>query len=325
MGEAQVGLFVEETAEHLHVEWLLPDDLEVADVLAAVGAARRAAQSLRGPDQVWGFAPSLWRRLVPGGLPDGVHDFTGVAGPGGVAAGTQRSVWLWAAGNAWEKVWAACTAADAHLGPLAEQRFELRCYTPFDNRDPTGFIDGTENPELDEALQVSLFPDGGSAVLIQKWVHDLVAFNALTTAEQEDVFGRTKATSVQLPDDVMPPTSHVSRNVVEDDHGEELHIFRRNTPFATLHEAGTMYIACTNDPARVDLMLARMFGVSGDGLIDDLTRFSVAVSGSYYYVPSMTALTQALGQLDAEPAMQPDARRAADDLGIGTLRAAPSS
>ncbi len=320
MGDAQPGLFVEETSEHLHVEWLIPQEVPVDDVLGAIRDARRAAQSLRGPDQVWGFAPSLWRRLVPGGLPEGVDDFAGVSGPGGVAPATQRSVWLWAAGNAWEKVWAAGMAADAHLGPVSTQRFELRCYTPFDNRDPTGFIDGTENPELDEALQVSLYPDGGSTVLIQKWIHNLAAFNALPIAEQENVFGRTKADSVQLPDDVMPPTSHVSRNVVENDVGEELHVFRRNTPFATLQDAGTMYIACTNDPARVNLMLDRMFGVTDDGLIDDLTRFSAAVSGSYYYVPSLTALTEAGGSLDAESSDQPVEAAPSDDLGIGSLR-----
>ena len=167
---------------------------------------------------------------------------------------------------------------------------------------------------------MSLYPDGGSTVLIQKWIHNLAAFNALPIAEQENVFGRTKADSVQLPDDVMPPTTHVSRNVVENDVGEELHVFRRNTPFATLQDAGTMYIACTNDPARVNLMLDRMFGVTDDGLIDDLTRFSAAVSGSYYYVPSLTALTEAGGSLDAESSDQPVEAAPSDDLGIGSLR-----
>lgn len=320
MGDAQPGLFVEETSEHLHVEWLIPQEVAVEDVLTAIRGARFAAQSLRGPDQVWGFAPSLWRRLVPGGVPDGVDDFNGVSGQGGTAPATQRSVWLWAAGNAWEKVWAACMAADEHLSAVSAQRFELRCHTPFDNRDPTGFIDGTENPELDEALQVSPFPDGGSAVLLQKWIHNLAAFNELSIADQEKVFGRTKSDSVQLADDVMPPTSHVSRNVVENDLGEELHIFRRNTPFASLQEAGTMYIACTNDLARVDLMLARMFGSSGDGLVDDLTRFSSAVSGSYYYVPSMAVLREVLGPLSAEPLPTLGGPEQSDDLGIGSLK-----
>jgi putative iron-dependent peroxidase len=320
MGRPQPGLFLEETAQHLHVEWLLPADVAVADVVAAVTAARRASQSLRGPNQVWGFAPSLWRRLSPEGLPADVHDFEGMTGPGGTAPGTQRSVWLWAAGNVWEKVWAACSAADAHLVALSVARYELRCYTPVDDRDPTGFIDGTENPELDEAVQVALYPDGGSAVLVQQWVHDLAAFNALPQSAQEGVFGRTKQDSEELPEGVMPETSHVSRNVIENADGEELHIFRRNTPFASLEQAGTMYIGCTNDPARTDLMLARMFGVSGDGLIDDLTRFSTAVSGSYYFVPDMDALTAVFGPLDAGDEQSQPQPPAKSELGIGSLR-----
>lgn len=316
-GRAQPGLFVEETAQHLHVEWLLPDEVPAAEVVQAVGAARRASSSLRGPNVVWGFAPSLWRRLDADGCPADVRDFAGVSGPAGVAPATQRSIWLWAAGNAWEKVWQACRAADVHLGAIAGDRFELQAYTPMDNRDPTGFIDGTENPEIDEALEVALYPDGGSAVLIQKWVHNLDAFEALDAGEQEAVFGRTKADSVELAEDVMPATSHVSRNVIEDADGKELHIFRRNTPFASLAEAGTMFIGASREPARIDLMLRRMFGATGDGASDHLTRFSTAVSGSYYYVPSMSALTEVFGPLDeadAEPAPT------GAGLGIGDLR-----
>jgi porphyrinogen peroxidase len=319
MGRPQPGLFVEETAEHLHVEWLLPADLPAATVVEAVGAARRDATTLRGPNLVWGFAPSLWNGLSVDGCPENLQDFGGISGPGGTAPATQRSVWLWVAGNAWEKVWQTARAADAHLSGIASDRYELHAFTPIDNRDPTGFIDGTENPEIDEALEVALYPDGGSAVLVQKWVHDLRAFESLSVAEQEAVFGRTKSDSQELAEDVMPPTSHVSRNVIEDADGEELHIFRRNTPFASVSEAGTMYIGASGDPARTDLMLARMFGATGDGLIDHLTRFSKAVSGSYYFVPSMEGLTQVFGSLDEDPEPEAGARERSD-LGIGDLR-----
>ena len=297
MGIPQPGLFIEETEHHLHVEWTFADDVVVSDVVNAVAAARRDSQTLRGPDQVWGFAPSLWKSL--GDLPTDILDFQGVSGSGGTAPATQASVWFWAAGNVWEKVWAACAAADAQLSQLAVNRRWLHCYTGVDNRDPIGFIDGSENPELDEALSVSLYPDGGSAVLVQKWVHDLAAFNALPLSAQEAVFGRTKADSIEFADDVKPPTSHSSRNVITDENGEELHIFRRNTPYANMDEAGTLFIGCTRQPERIERMLARMFGASPDGLTDALTQYSRAVTGSWYWVPPVEALTGAFGALDA--------------------------
>lgn len=324
---AQPSLFVEETPEHLHVEWTLRPDVPTADVVAAVAKARRDSAFLRGPNQVWGFAPSLWRRLSDGAVPDDVQDFSGVSGPAGTAPATQRSIWLWAAGNVWEKIWRSCRAADAALSGVTTERVELRCFTAVDDRDTTGFIDGTENPGPDEALRVALYPDGGSAVLVQKWVHDLSAFESLPLPAQEAVFGRTKEASIQLPDAQMPPTSHVARNTIEDARGNELHIYRRNTMFASLAETGTMYIACANDPARTDLMLARMFGATGDGLHDALTQFSKAVSGSYYWVPPMDSLTTVLGGLtDTDDPEQEETAEAAPpriDLGIGSLRAYP--
>lgn len=214
---------------------------------------------------------------------------------------------------------------DQALAPIASDRVELSAFTPYDNRDLTGFIDGTENPLIDEALEVALYGEGpgegGSIVLVQKWVHNLSAFYSLSEKAQEEVFGRTRADSVQLSDADMPATSHVSRNTIHDAAGEELHIFRRNTPFASLAEAGTMYIGASCDPSRTDRMLQRMFGASGDGGIDMLTRFSTAVSGAYYFVPSMDALTRVFGSLDSEddeaaPAPAP----ASTSLGIGSLR-----
>lgn len=328
---AQPGLFVEETPEHLHVEWTLRPDVPTADVVAAVAEARRASAFLRGPNQVWGFAPSLFRRLADDAVPADVRDFSAVSGPAGTAPATQHDIWLWAAGNSWEKIWRSCRAADNALAGIAANRAELRCFTAVDDRDTTGFIDGTENPGVDEALQVALYPDGGSAVLVQKWVHDLPAFEALPLPAQEAVFGRTKDASVQLPDDQMPPTSHVARNTIEDADGNELHVYRRNTMFASLAETGTMYIACTNDPSRTDLMLARMFGATGDGLHDALTRFSRAVSGSYYWVPAMDSLSAVFGGLAGDEEEQPDHDGGAEaapvrvDLGIGSLRAYPEA
>ena len=66
-------------------------------------------------------------------------------------------------------------------------------------------------------------------------------FNRVHFEEQEKIIGRTKDTSVELDEEVRGPQSHVSRTVIEE-NGVELHIFRRNTPFGTATEHGTMFI-----------------------------------------------------------------------------------
>ncbi len=125
-------------------------------------------------------------------------------------------------------------------------------------------------------------------VLVQKWTHDAAAFEGLPIEEQEKVIGRTKATSTELAEEVRGPQSHVSRTVIEE-HGVEQHIFRRNTPFGTATEHGTMFIGFSSDPQRLARMLARMAGAD-DGIRVALTRYTTAVSGAYYFVPSVEAL-----------------------------------
>jgi putative iron-dependent peroxidase len=122
-----------------------------------------------------------------------------------------------------------------------------------------------------------------------RWVHDLIAFDRLTVREQERVIGRTKADSVELSDAEKPATAHISRvQVTVGD--EELEIFRRSVPYGSPHEHGLYFVAFSAERSRFDVMLARMFGTTDDGLRDRLTEFSRPVSGAYYFAPSQNAL-----------------------------------
>jgi putative iron-dependent peroxidase len=264
-------------------------------------------------------------------MPDDVVDFTGIgAGNAAGAPVTQSDIWFWCHGNSFEAVWHTAAAVRDALAPIAALQRHQRAYKGGDSRDPTGFIDGTENPLIDEAHEVALVPDGapgagGSAVFVQRWVHNLAAFQALPLAAQERVFGRTKADSTQLPPESMPPTSHVSRNTVTDATGDELHIYRRNTPFADIDIAGTMFVGATRDPDRLNEMLRRMFNQAGDGLHDALTGFSTPTSGSWYFVPALSGLTTVLGALAADDDEDDDAgsdgtQSPRRTLGIGSLR-----
>ena len=172
---------------------------------------------------------------------------------------------------------------------------EVEGFHYLDDRDLTGFIDGTENPEGDERAEVALIDNdpgfiGGSYVLAQRYVHNLPKWEKVDDKEQEGIIGRTKPDSVELDDDVMPETSHVSRVVIEED-GEELEIVRHSLPYGKASgDAGLFFLAYSKDNTILEKMLANMFGTSDDGLHDHLMDYTSAKSGAYFFAPSVEML-----------------------------------
>ena len=295
MHVAQSGIFALGTGSHSYLEFDLLEPADPGMLVQAIANLREPRTTTGGVNLVAGFRPSLWRHLAPQGLPAAVTDFEQeVRGVDGYTMpATQHDLWLWVAGHAYDKVFDVTREAVQALASLAALALEVAGWTYKENRDLTGFIDGTENPSLSVAPEVALIPDGspgagGSVVLVQKWLHDAAAFEALAIEEQEKVIGRTKETSIELAEEVRGAASHVSRTVIEE-HGVEQHIFRRNTPFGTATEHGTMFIGFSRDQHRLARMLARMAGAE-DGIRDALTRYTMAVSGAYYFVPSVEAL-----------------------------------
>jgi porphyrinogen peroxidase len=127
-----------------------------------------------------------------------------------------------------------------------------------------------------------------------KWVHDLVAFDRLSIAEQERVIGRTKTDSMELSAADKPSNAHIAR-VETTVAGNEVEVFRRSVPYRTASEHGLYFVAFSADRSRYDLLLTRMFGTAPDGVRDRLTDFSRPVSGSCYFAPSLNALNELAG------------------------------
>jgi len=295
MRVAQSGIFALGTGSHSYLEFDLLESANPLTAVQAIANLREPRTTTGGVNLVAGFRPSLWERVAPQDMPAGVRDFDqAVRGVNGYTMpATQHDLWLWVAGHAYDKVFDVTREAMQVLAPTAILVSEVAGWTYKENRDLTGFIDGTENPSLSVAPDVALIPPqspgaGGSILLVQKWMHNAAAFDALPIEDQEKVIGRTKDTSEELDEEVRGPQSHVSRTIVEE-HGEEQHIFRRNTPFGTATEHGTMFIGFSRDQHRLARMLARMAGAE-DGIRDALTRYTTAVSGAYYFVPSVESL-----------------------------------
>jgi putative iron-dependent peroxidase len=297
MHVAQSGIFALGTSSHSYLEFDLLEQAEPLPLVQAIANLREPSMTTGGVNLVAGFRPSLWARVAPEEMPAGVTDFEqDVHGVDGYSMpATQHDLWLWVAGHAYHTVFDVTREAMTALAPIARLMTEVAGWTYKESRDLTGFIDGTENPPLSEAPEVALVPDGspgagGSVVLVQQWTHDVVAFEALPVEEQEKVIGRTKKDSTELDEEVRGPASHVSRTVIEVD-GVEQHIFRRNTPFGTATSHGTIFIGFSCEQQRLARMLDRMAGAE-DGIRDALTRYTTAITGAYYFVPSVEALRE---------------------------------
>ncbi len=294
MPTPQPGIFALGTRSHHYLELDLVAGATPSGVLDAIAGLREPRTTTGGANIVIGLAAALWRACDPGGVPAGAAGFEAVRGVEGFEMpATQHDVWVWIAGGSIDVVFDVARAVAVTLRPVLSLSTEQPGFTYRDSRDLTGFEDGTENPPLDEAPEVAIVADGcpgaGSSIAIfQKWVHDLGAFHELSLQDQEAVFGRTKADSVELDDTVRPASAHISRvQITDGDH--ELEIFRRSTTFGSLQEHGLMFVGFSADPGRFDRMLARMAGAD-DGVRDRLTHFSTPVSGAYYVVPPVEAL-----------------------------------
>jgi porphyrinogen peroxidase len=201
----------------------------------------------------------------------------------------------------------------------------------FENRDLLGFVDGTENPDGPLSVSASQIGDedpdfaGGCYVHVQKYVHDMTAWESLSVTEQELVIGRTKLEDIELDDDDKPPNAHIALNVIEDETGTELKIIRHNMPFGEIGkgEFGTYFIGYSRTAAVTERMLTNMFIGDPPGNTDRILDFSTAVTGSLFFAPSADFLDDppdapGTASTPAEPA----APGAVQDgsLGIGSLR-----
>jgi putative iron-dependent peroxidase len=295
MVTGQTGIFALGDAAHGFFEFALRDGADATAFVQAVADLRPPRTTVGGVNLVVGFRPELWRTVAPQDAPANVHDFEReVRGPDGFAMpATQADLWVWYAAAAYDIVFDLGKATVEALAPFAALERETTGWSYKHTRDLTGFEDGTENPNLYEAPSIALIENGapgagGSVLLFQQWRHDMARWTALPEERQEQVIGRTKPDSIELKGAAMPADSHVSRTKVVE-HGDELDIFRRNVPYGTVSEHGTLFIGFSADQHRLHKMLEQMAGADG-GPRDALTRFSTPLTGAYYFVPSVQAL-----------------------------------
>lgn len=243
-----------------------------------------------------GIGSELWDRLSPAKRPAGLRPFRAVKANGRVAPATGGDLFVQITSGRHDLNLDLAMGLVRRLQSLATVAEEIHGFRYRDSRDLTGFIDGTENPKGKARAAAALIGEedrpfaGGSYVVVQRYVHDLEGWRRLSDREQEQIIGRTKRSSVELPKAKKAQTAHISRVVIERD-GAELQILRQSYPWGTVREAGLYFAAYTKSFDVFDSMLARMMGTTGDGLHDRLMEFSRAVTGATFFVPSIETLS----------------------------------
>lgn len=270
---------------------------------------------------VVGIGAGLWDRMFDGPRPAGLHAFRELAGAAHTAVSTPGDLLVHLRARRMDLCFELAARLLERLDGLAEMADEVHGFKYFDERDLLGFVDGTENPDgaaAEAAVCIGAEDpefEGGSYVIVQKYLHDMDAWNALPVEEQERVIGRTKLADIELPDAVKPANSHVAQTTIVDPDGTERQIVRDNMPFGTLGSAefGTYFIGYSATPDVTEQMLRNMFIGNPPGNYDRILDFSTAVTGGLFFVPTADFLDDPPARgAPAEPEPKPEVEADAD-------------
>lgn len=266
---------------------------DMADRIQAIKRSMNIRADKANLKLTLGFSDKAWDYLFPGAKkPKELEDFQGIKGDKQDAPATEADLFLHVRATDPAVTYMVVDQIMGYLRPVTELVDETQGFRYFEGRAIIDFIDGTENPVDEEAVEWGVIGDedpdfiNGSYAFAQKYVHDLDAWRALPTEMQEKFIGRHKFSDIELEDDEKDPQAH---NVVAQDNrdGEEHKIVRMNVPFSNPGEGvrGTYFIGYARYWDVTKQMLTNMF-TQNDKLLD----YSKPVTGQLFFVPSLDIL-----------------------------------
>jgi putative iron-dependent peroxidase len=246
---------------------------------------------------VMGFGSDSWERLFGHPRPAKLHPFREIRAGKRHAIATPGDLLFHIRAKRMDLCFELATQIMGRIGDAVSPVDEVHGFRYFDDRDLIGFVDGTENPRGEAAIDAVLVGEedaafaGGSYVIVQKYFHDLDGWNALSTEAQERIIGRKKLSDIELDDSIKPSSAHSALTTIVED-GKEVKILRDNMPFgrATQGEFGTYFIGYSRSPHTIEQMLENMFVGRPTGNYDRLLDFSRAVTGNLFFAPTATFL-----------------------------------
>jgi putative iron-dependent peroxidase len=285
---------------------------------------------------VMGIGCDAWDRLFGDPRPAELHPFREIRAEGRHAVSTPGDLLFHIRAKRMDLCFEVTTQIMASLGDAVSAVDEVHGFRYFDDRDLLGFVDGTENPRGEAVIDAAIIGNedaafaGGSYVIVQKYLHDLDAWNALSTEAQERIIGRTKLSDIELDDSIKPTSAHNALTTITE-NGQDLEIVRDNMPFGRVgtSEFGTYFIGYCRTPRVTEQMIENMFVGRPPGNYDRLLDFSRAVTGTLFFVPSATFLESvndvapaaAGDSAEPTPNTTSSAAPATDgSLGVGSLK-----
>ena len=279
------------------------DAVEKATELCGSFAAMVKSMRNRFPDAevsaVIGFGAKAWTKLFPElPRPKELEIFKEIKGAKHTAVSTPGDLFFHIRAKRRDVCYELAAMVSNALQGATEHIDEVHGFRYFDGRAIIGFVDGTENPETDEAYGFATIGDedpffkGGSYAFAQKYIHNMSKWNNLSTEEQEKAVGRRKYNDLELNDEEKPENAHNAVTNITGEDGSELKIVRANMPFANpaKGEFGTYFIGYAGTFTTTRRMLENMFIGDPAGNSDKLLDFSTAVTGTLFFVPTFDLL-----------------------------------
>jgi putative iron-dependent peroxidase len=287
---------------------------------------------------VMGFGSQAWDELFGPPRPKELHVFQEVRAGERHAVSTPGDLLFHIRAKRMDLCFELASQIMTRIGDAVAPADEVHGFRYFDDRDLIGFVDGTENPKGEAAAEAVLIGEedavfaGGSFVIVQKYLHDLDAWNELSTEAQESIIGRKKLSDIELDDSVKPTSAHNALTTIVE-NGKEIKILRDNMPFgrASHGEFGTYFIGYSRSPRTIEQMIENMFIGRPPDNYDRLLDFSRAVTGNLFFAPPAAFLEAvgdegptAAGLATQEPSSKkfsrPALRETGGSLGIGSLK-----
>ncbi len=268
----------------LYLTFTLKSD---TDTLAAINTLKAVLALVDGEHIVLALGNSLVQLL--GGKIDGLRDFKTIEGSQVSLPSTPAALWCWCRAGQREEL----VHQLRHLRRILSTAFELQqvvdAFKVGTGRDLSGYEDGTENPEDMAAINAAIVQEkpanlnGSSFVAIQQWQHNFIQFEAMSEFEQDNMIGRRKIDNLELED--APESAHVKRTAQEN-FTPEAFILRRSMPWANDDNAGLYFVAFGKSFDAFEAQLQRMSGAE-DGIVDAVFKFSLPITGAYFWCPPM--------------------------------------